>query len=92
MFLKTGTMKSTTGCYDNILRLRKELKTADTIVIGAGAGLSASAGFTYTGERFEKYFGDFIKKYRFKDMYSGGFYPFETLEEHWTYLPKGRVR
>ena len=85
MFLKTGTMKSTTGCYDNILRLKQELKTADTIVIGAGAGLSASAGFTYTGDRFEKYFGDFIKKYGFRDMYSGGFYPFETLEEHWAY-------
>ena len=92
MFLKTGTMKSTTGCYDNILRLKQELKTADTIVIGAGAGLSASAGFTSTGDRFEKYFGDFIKKYGFRDMYSGGFYPFETLEEHWAYLPKGRVR
>ena len=85
MFLKTGTMKSTTGCYDNILRLKQELKTADTIVTGAGAGLSASAGFTYTGDRFEKYFGDFIKKYGFRDMYSGGFYPFETLEEHWAY-------
>lgn len=54
-------------------------------MIGAGAGLSASAGFTYTGERFEKFFGDFIEKYGFSDMYSGGFYPFETLEEHWAY-------
>ena len=54
-------------------------------MIGAGAGLSASAGFTYTGERFEKFFGDFIEKYGFSDMYYGGFYPFETLEEHWAY-------
>ena len=54
-------------------------------MIGAGAGLSASAGFTYTGERFEKFFGDFIEKYGLSDMYSGGFYPFETLEEHWAY-------
>ena len=50
-----------------------------------GAGLSTSAGLTYTGERFEHYFGDFIQKYGFHDMYSGGFYPFETLEEHWAY-------
>ena len=66
-------------------KLKNEIKTADAIVIGAGAGLSTSAGFTYTGERFEKYFGDFIEKYGFQDMYSGGFYPFETPEEHWAY-------
>ena len=55
------------------------------MVIGAGAGLSTSAGFVYTGERFEKYFSDFAKKYGIKDMYSGGFYPFPTPEEHWAY-------
>jgi NAD-dependent SIR2 family protein deacetylase len=54
-------------------------------VIGAGAGLSTSAGFIYTGERFQKYFQDFAEKYHFKDMYSGGFYPYDTLEEHWAY-------
>ena len=58
---------------------------AEAIVIGAGAGLSTSAGFTYSGERFEKYFGDFASKYGFSDMYSGGFYPFETPEELWAY-------
>lgn len=55
------------------------------MIIGAGAGLSTSAGFTYNGERFEKYFADFAEKYGFKDMYSGGFYPFSSLEEHWAY-------
>lgn len=55
------------------------------MVIGAGAGLSTSAGFVYTGERFEKYFSDFARKYGFQDMYSGGFYPFDTPEEHWAY-------
>lgn len=68
-----------------IERLRKAIKEADAIVIGAGAGLSTSAGFTYSGERFEKYFSDFGKKYNFKDMYSGGFYPYETSEEMWAY-------
>ena len=85
MFSKTAIMKSTDACYDNISRLKQELSTADAVVIGAGAGLSASAGFTYTGERFQKYFGDFIAKYGFRDMYSGGFYPFDSLEEHWAY-------
>ena len=78
-------MKSTTDCCDNITRLKEELDTADAVVIGAGSGLSASAGFTYTGERFRQYFGDFIEKYGFHDMYSGGFYPFDGLEEHWAY-------
>ena len=78
-------MKSTSACCDNIARLKQELDTADAVVIGAGSGLSISAGFTYTGKRFQKYFGDFIAKYGFRDMYSGGFYPFDSLEEHWAY-------
>ena len=66
-------------------RLRKAIDEADAIVIGAGAGLSTSAGFTYSGERFDKYFSDFKNKYGFRDMYSGGFYPFEAPEEMWAY-------
>ncbi len=66
-------------------KLRQELEAADAVVVGAGAGLSTSAGFTYSGERFRRLFPDFIEKYHFSDMYSGGFYPFETLEEHWAY-------
>ena len=85
MFLRTATMKSTDASCDNIARLRQELDTADAVVIGAGSGLSTSAGFTYSGERFQKYFGDFIAKYGFRDMYSGGFYPFDSPEEHWAY-------
>ena len=65
--------------------MQTALSEADTVVIGAGAGLSTSAGFNYTGERFEKYFSDFAEKYGIKDMYSGGFYPFATPEEHWAY-------
>ena len=68
-----------------ITQLKYELKNADAIVIGAGAGLSASAGFTYHGERFKKYFSDFEEKYGFHDMYLGGFYPYQTLEEYWAY-------
>ncbi|MBQ9242882.1 MAG: Sir2 silent information regulator family NAD-dependent deacetylase [Proteobacteria bacterium] len=66
-------------------RILSLINEAEAIVIGAGAGLSTSAGFTYSGERFEKYFGDFASKYGFSDMYSGGFYPFETPEELWAY-------
>ena len=61
------------------------MEEADAVIIGAGAGLSTSAGFVYTGERFEKHFHDFAEKYHFSDMYSGGFYPFDTLEEYWVY-------
>lgn len=65
--------------------LKSEINSADSIIIGAGAGLSTAAGFTYSGERFEKYFSDFIEKYGFKNMYEGGFYPFDSIEEHWAY-------
>ena len=66
-------------------KLYSAIQTADSIVIGAGAGLSASAGFTYDGDRFKKYFSDFEEKYNFHDMYSGGFYPYKTAEEFWAY-------
>ncbi len=65
--------------------MKKKIENADAVVIGAGAGLSTSAGFTYSGKRFEDNFADFIEKYGFKDMYSAGFYPYKTLEEHWAY-------
>ena len=77
--------KSTGNYLDNVQRLREALDKADTVVVGAGAGLSTSAGFTYTGERFEQYFSDFADKYGFWDMYFGGFYPFSEPEEFWAY-------
>ena len=70
---------------DKIGQLRSLLEEADAVVIGAGAGLSASAGFTYGGERLQRYFPDFVERYGFRDMYSGGFYPIDSLEEHWAY-------
>lgn len=70
---------------DKIEQLREKMENAEAIVIGAGAGLSTSAGFTYSGERFKQYFSDFIEKYHFRNMYEGGFYPFDSLEEHWAY-------
>ena len=70
---------------EEIIELKHALDSADSILIGAGAGLSTSAGFTYSGSRFQKYFSDFEKKYSFHDMYSGGFYPYKTLEENWAY-------
>ena len=70
---------------ERIELLKNEIQNADAVVIGAGAGLSTSAGFTYSGERFEKYFFDFIKEYEIRDMYSGGFYPFPNDEIHWAW-------
>ena len=85
MFSKIWTKKSTPDYSAQIKNLQTALSEADTVVIGAGAGLSTSAGFVYTGERFEKYFSDFAQKYGIQDMYSGGFYPFASPEEHWAY-------
>lgn len=70
---------------EKIRKLGKALEEAEAVIIGAGAGLSASAGFVYTGERFQAYFSDFEEKYGFHDMYSGGFYSYKTLEEYWAY-------
>lgn len=70
---------------DEISKLKEILEEYEIVVVGAGAGFSTSAGFTYTGERFEKYFSDFSRKYGFTDMYSGGFYPYSSYEEFWAY-------
>lgn len=78
-------MKFTQDYSNRISRLKTALNDADRILIGAGAGLSASAGFTYSGKRFHENFHDFEVKYNFHDMYSGGFYPYATPEEHWAY-------
>lgn len=85
MFSKRKISRSTENCSEQIERLREALAQAEAVVIGAGAGLSASAGFVYDGERFQKYFSDFEEKYGFHDMYSGGFYPYSILEEYWAY-------
>lgn len=65
--------------------LANQIKECEAIIIGAGSGLSSAAGLTYSGERFNKYFSDFINKYHLTDMYSAGFYPYESLEEYWAY-------
>lgn len=70
---------------EEIIKLREILDSAECVVVGAGAGLSASAGFSYSGGRFKKYFSDFEAKYHFHDMYSGGFADFSSLEENWAY-------
>ena len=66
-------------------RLNKALHSADAVLVGAGAGLSVSAGFSYSGERFNRYFRDFQEKYGVQDMYTGGFFPYSTPEEYWAY-------
>lgn len=78
-------MKSTKSYSKQISRLKETIQSANTVVIGAGAGLSTSAGFSYAGKRFQEFFSDFEEEYGFHDMYSGGFYPYKTPEEHWAY-------
>ena len=78
-------MPSIDSFWDDAARLSRALERAEAVVIGAGAGLSAAAGFDYGGERFERYFSDFAEKYGIRDMYSGGFYPFPCPEEYWAW-------
>ena len=76
MILNTG---------DCLMALKRRLEQADAVVIGAGSGLSAAAGLTYAGRRFEDHFREFIERYGMRDMYAAGFYPFPTQEEKWAY-------
>ena len=81
-------MESTIVHSEELNKLKAALESADAIIIGAGAGLSTSAGFVYDGKRFHENFHDFEVKYGFHDMYSGAFYPYPTPEEHWAYWSK----
>lgn len=85
MYIRNPMPSSTDGCWKATERLQESLDKAEAVVLGAGAGLSASAGFDYAGERFRAHFQDFAAAYPFTDMYAGGFYPYETLEEYWAY-------
>ena len=85
MFSRILTQTSMMTYSEQIEQVRQALREADAVVIGAGSGLSTSAGLTYSGPRFQEHFGDFIQKYNIQDMYSGGFYPFDSLEEHWAW-------
>ena len=66
MFSRLFTQKKTETYNDKIARLKEVLEEADVVLVGAGAGLSTSAGFVYDGERFQKYFRDFKEKYGFQ--------------------------
>lgn len=85
MFLRIQTSKFTKDCSAQLQELKQRIDDADAVFIGAGAGLSASAGFVYDGERFNRNFADFRDKYHFEDMYTGGFYPYAAPEEYWAY-------
>ena len=85
MFSKITIMNSTGNYSQQIEQIQAKLNNADAVVIGAGAGLSTSAGLTYSGERFYKHFSDFAEKYGITDMYSGGFYPFPDQETFWAW-------
>ena len=76
--------------YDkkDLEKLVSYISKSKAIIIGAGAGLSTSAGFYTSGERFQKYFFDFQKKYHLKDMYSGSFYPYSDKSEYWGFMSR----
>lgn len=82
MFSKTKTKQSTNNYFKKV---QQEINETSAIVIGAGAGLSLAAGFSLSGDRFMKYFGDFYEKYGITDMYSGGFYPYPSRSEYWSW-------
>lgn len=66
-------------------KLAHTFDAADFVIVGAGAGLSASAGFSYSGDRYTQWCKLWEDKYDVHDFYSAGFYPFPTSEEFWGY-------
>ena len=82
---KNGGVRPAAGPAAQAEALRRALDAAEVVVVGAGAGLSTSAGFTYGGARFKRYFSDFEAEYGFHDMYAGGFYPYDAPETYWAY-------
>lgn len=85
MSSRRAIIRSTGACSRELDALRRELAQAEAVVVGAGSGLSAASGLTYSGERFESHFADFIARYGYRDMYTAGFHPYPTPEEHWAY-------
>lgn len=85
MFSTISTGRSTRDCSGSVDGLRAALDRADAVLIGAGSGLSTAAGFTYSGACFERFFSDFIDAYGIPDLYTGGFWPFSSLEERWAW-------
>ena len=83
MYFSGFATRTGEGCEDSVRRLARELDAADAVLVGAGAGLFTFAGLTYSGERLARYFSDFVRKYHFADMYSGGFYSFTSESERW---------
>lgn len=88
MFSKKKTITSTETCSEKIARVKACIENVDAVVIGAGAGLSTSAGLSYGGERFKRLFPDYMNQYGLSDMYSAAFYPHKTLEELWGYMSR----
>ena len=84
-FFDQGIISDFLSKEESIQKLKEVIADADAIVIGAGAGLSTAAGFTYSGERFQKYFFDFAQRFGINDIYSGGFYPFPDKETFWAW-------
>lgn len=85
MFGRVKNRETNKTYAESIEELRNAINSCDAVVVGAGAGLSTAAGYLYSGEVFDTYFGDFKDKYGIRDIYSGGFYPFPSLEEYWAW-------
>lgn len=79
------TTTSTGDFSECVDRIADAISGADAVLVGAGAGLSTAAGFSYAGKRFDDNFADFRDAYGITDMYSGGFYPFPDQESLWAW-------
>ena len=72
----------------NYEKVKDLIDKADAIIIGAGSGLSISAGIKYDEENFKKDFPELVSKYKMTDMYTSSYYGFKTEEERFSYWAK----
>ncbi|WP_455537712.1 hypothetical protein [Terrisporobacter sp.] len=73
---------------DKLDILVKKIQEADAILIGAGSGMSAAAGFLFYYERdevFLEYFSEYEKKYGFHNAFDGFYHNYKTSEERWAF-------
>ncbi len=85
------TMTCEDAHLQNVRMLAEKIDTAEAILVGAAAGMSASCGYHFfyqNDEMFQKYLGDFHKKYGFVGAFNGFYYHYPSPEARWAFLAR----
>ena len=75
----------------NASHLLEKIETADAILVGAAAGMSAACGFNFFYQNdsyFQKYLSEFHEKYGFTGAFNGFYYRYPSSEARWAFLAR----